>query len=851
MIATTKKHHKNKIADFVDMLCVDANQKLDKKNRSAFGQYMTPAPISQFMASLFKNFNKDIKLLDAGAGLGSLTASFIERIVSKNNHPNKIKSTLYEIDPLLNSYLKTTISKCKALCLGSNIEFSSKVIKNDFIKAGSGLLCPAHMKNKMNVKYSHAILNPPYKKILSSSDHRKWLRKIGIETSNLYTAFLSVAIMMLQEEGEIVAIIPRSFCNGQYFKPFREFLLREVAFKHIHVFESRTNAFKEDAVLQENIIFHAIKGAKKDKVLITSTSTADFKIASKWKPGASKLKYITEDMTQRVVSYDCIMKPNDPEHFIHIPTSEREQCVVARMSTFNNTLDELGLGIATGPIVDFRLKKDLRTNMELGTAPLLYPVHFKNNNLKWPTNSKKPNAIRISKISKKWLRPNKGHYIVIKRFTSKEEKRRIVATVYDSSLPGNLVGFDNKLNFFHKNQKGFSSDIAHGLAVYLNSTLLDLYFRQFNGNTQVNATDLRNILYPDIKILKKFGRAIKKQIPEQKEIDSLIDNVVEKTIGKVQMNPVTIKEKIDGAINILKAFGLPRAQQNERSALTLLSLLALQPEENWIDAKQPLMGITPIMDFSRQSYGKEYAPNTRETFRRQTMHQFVDAGIAIYNPDQPNRPVNSPKACYQVSPAAFEVIICYETKKWEQSLGSFLKQNKTLSQKYAKERNMKMIPVEVAEGKEINLTPGSHSKLIKDIITEFAPRFAPGSEVIYVGDTGDKVGYFQLKKLKELGVTINKHGKMPDVVLYFKEKEWLLLIESVTSHGPVDGKRQRELRTLFSKAKPGLVYVTAFPSRTIMKEYLPDISWETEVWVAEAPTHLIHFNGIRFLGPYK
>ena len=162
-----------------------------------------------------------------------------------------------------------------------------------------------------------------------------------------------------------------------------------------------------------------------------------------------------------------------------------------------------------------------------------------------------------------------------------------------------------------------------------------------------------------------------------------------------------------------------------------------------------------------------------------------------------------------------------------------------------------MIPVQVAKGQEINLTPGAHSELIKAVITEFAPRFAPAAEIIYVGDTGDKIGYFQKQCLAELGVSVDQHGKMPDVALYFGKRDWLLLVESVTSHGPVDAKRHNELGELFSEATPGLVYVTAFPNRGVMARYLGEISWETEVWCADAPTHLIHFNGERFLGPYE
>lgn len=306
---------------------------------------------------------------------------------------------------------------------------------------------------------------------------------------------------------------------------------------------------------------------------------------------------------------------------------------------------------------------------------------------------------------------------------------------------------------------------------------------------------------------------------------------------------------IKSALQILDALGLPRQQRNERSALCLLALLNLTPEKTWAQAENPLIGITPMMDFSRKQYNKDYAPNTRETFRRQTIHQFVQAGIALYNPDRPDRPVNSPKAVYQISPETLELLKTFGTKKWETSLKNYLSTNKTLSQIYAKERVQKLIPVRIAPGKEIKISPGEHSELIKAIVEDFAPRFAPGAVLVYVGDTGEKWGYFD-KKFK-LGVTVDSHGKMPDVVLYYPEKDWLLLVESVTSHGPVNAKRHEELARLFAGATAGLVYVTAFPSRTVMTRYLAEIAWETEVWVADAPWHLIHFNGPRFLGPYR
>jgi len=308
--------------------------------------------------------------------------------------------------------------------------------------------------------------------------------------------------------------------------------------------------------------------------------------------------------------------------------------------------------------------------------------------------------------------------------------------------------------------------------------------------------------------------------------------------------------KVTESGTILAALGMPKEQQNKRSALTLLSLVNLYPNGKWTDIERPMLGVTPIMSWCKEVYGEEYAPNSRETFRRFTLHQFVQGGLCLYNPDELSRPVNSPKACYQITDELFQILKKYGTKEWDNLLLLWLGNRETLVSKYAMAREMNMIPLKLDDGSEIKLSPGIHSQLIVDIVQEFGPRFAAGAEVIYLGDTGAKEDFFKEERLKELGVVVDKKGKLPDVVLYYEAKDWLLLIESVTSHGPVDGKRYSELAGLFASAKSGLVYVTAFPDRQTMTKYIPAISWETEVWVADAPSHMIHFNGDRFLGPH-
>ncbi len=826
----------NSIVDEVDLFRFRINNELESKNKSALGQYFTPAPICRFMASLFDSIPSKSYLLDPGCGTGGLTSAFIEEAINRNEIVD-IEADLYDIEPKVKPY----ITEVKNLCSKSaKINF----IEDDFILNFDTILNESFFNSISVEKYSHAILNPPYKKIATKSNHRICLRKAGVEIVNIYAGFVALSILQLRKGGELVAIIPRSFCNGLYYEPFRKFILNRTAIKHIHIFESRTDAFSDEDVLQENIIVHLVKGEKQKDVTITSSPTSDFHI------DPITNTYSATDMTIRSVPISSIVNQHDRNLFIHIAANNRDQAIIDKLSIFTSTLDDLNIEVSTGPVVDFRLKNDLRENYEDGLAPLLYPIHFKNG-FKWPQKTKKPNAINISKKSRKWLWDNTGYFVITKRFSSKEENRRIVASIYDGTLPGRFIGFENKLNVFHHKKKAIEKELALGLMIFLNCTLVDKYYRLFGGHTQVNATDLRAIKYPDFETLIRLGKKVDSPSLSQKEIDDLIEKEIIKMTGNDNNNPIEMQNKIDQALQILIDVGMPRAQQNERSALTLLALLNLTPQKQWSDAESPMIGVTPIMDWCLNEYGKEYAPNTRETFRRQTLHQFVDGGVCLYNPDKPDRPVNSPKACYQITPELLKIIKHYGTTNWTPYLNRWLKKRKTLVQKYAKSRDMAMIPLTLDTGEEILLSPGDHSQLICDIVNEFGQRFVPGAEVIYLGDTGAKEEFFNKEKLEELGVTVNRKGKLPDVVLYWQNKDWLLLIESVTSHGPVDSKRHSELSELFKNAKPGLVYVTAFPNRSIMAKYLTDISWETEVWTADTPTHLIHFNGDRFLGPHN
>ncbi len=309
--------------------------------------------------------------------------------------------------------------------------------------------------------------------------------------------------------------------------------------------------------------------------------------------------------------------------------------------------------------------------------------------------------------------------------------------------------------------------------------------------------------------------------------------------------------KLEQALQILKDLRLPSAQINERSALCLLALTDIQPDSDWKDAKQRLIGVTPIMEFVKEKYNKLYAPNSRETFRRFTLHQFVEAGIVEYNPDDLSRLTNSPKAVYHISSRILEIVKEFGNKEYQNLLNIFFQNQQGLLDKYAMARYEHRVPIFIDQSISFTLSPGEHSNLIKKIIFDLAALFLPGSRLVYIGDTESKWGYCDKNLCEKLGIQYETHGKMPDVILYLEDKKWLCLIEAVTSHGSIDSKRFIELEELFGKNYYELVFITAFPDKKILNKYIKDIAWETEVWLADHPTHMIHFNGDKFIGPYQ
>lgn len=308
--------------------------------------------------------------------------------------------------------------------------------------------------------------------------------------------------------------------------------------------------------------------------------------------------------------------------------------------------------------------------------------------------------------------------------------------------------------------------------------------------------------------------------------------------------------KIEDAKEILKDLELPKAQQNEMSALTLLALCNLKEKDKWNSTKKISVTVTKgIMSFIKENYNKEYAPNTRETFRRNVLHQFVHAGIIDYNPDNPKLAVNSPKAHYSLTDEAINIIRLYKTKDWQKSISFFIKNKNSIYKKYLQNRELKTIPLKLSKELSFKLSAGKHNELQAGIIKLFAPRFAKKGIVLYLGDTAKKYLHVEKELLNEFNIPINEHSKLPDVIIYDSNNKWLFLIEAVTSHGPISNKRKIELEQLLSDCNLGKIYVTAFLNFNDFKKYSSNIAWETEIWLMDTPDHLIHFNGDRFFGP--
>ena len=477
----------------------ECGESLDWRRRSELGQFFTPSDLSAFMASMFEVSDHPARLLDPGAGVGSLAAAVADRWRRDGGGPLDI--TAVETDPGIQEPLTQTMEDLRRLP-----EVTSAVVAGDFIEWGSDRLSGFGAVGAS--KFDLVIMNPPYRKIHSASLERRRLAGAGIEAPNLYAGFVALAAGLLEDGGQLVAITPRSFTNGPYFRKFRRLLLERIGLRRIHVFESRDVAFADSEVLQENVIIHGTRGEKpKDVVVSSSRSAAD-------------------EVKSRAVPYREVVRPDDPEAFIYITLDEASALCARNVQSLPCRMEDLELSVSTGPVVDFRVKDHLRHEFSSDTVPLVYPTHLRGGRVVWPkVNGSKPNALARNEEIESMLMPA-GSYVLLRRFSAKEERRRVMATVVSvEDLPGDAYAFENHLNVIHRCGRGLPESTARGLAAFLNTTIVDQFFRQFNGHTQVNATDIRSLRYPTISELDALGRAVKPGI-DQRRLDDLAKKLI-------------------------------------------------------------------------------------------------------------------------------------------------------------------------------------------------------------------------------------------------------------------------------------------------------------------------------------
>ncbi|WP_199335569.1 Eco57I restriction-modification methylase domain-containing protein [Streptomyces sp. GMR22] len=479
---------------------------IDAEQRSKLGQYFTPAPAAEFIASLARLGAADeIRVLDPGAGVGSLTAALVMRIL-RDRPGTRISVTACEVAPQLHGILEATLEDCvdTAREFGSHVEVN--LVRGDFIAWAT--------KDEGSLSedrglFDLVIMNPPYKKLAANSRERRAVAAACTETSNLYSAFMALGVRLLSPGGQLVAITPRSFANGPYFRQFRRYFLDHMHIDHVHVFEARNKVFADTDVLQENVIFSATRTNSPSRgPVIVSTSQS-----------------YSSEVRSRTVRYEDMVYPADPEYFIHISADEEDVELAAAHANLPATLPEISCQVSTGRVVDFRSKEHLRPDPTDGAVPLIYPIHMREGGIAWPaTRTKKNNAIMLNGDTRKMTFP-RGYYVIVKRLSSKEEKRRVVASVFDPvETPCERIGFENHVNVFHCGGEGITKDVARGLCLWLNSTILDRFIRRFSGHTQVNATDLRNLRYPSKCQLSAIGRDWPQgALPIQEKIDDLVE----------------------------------------------------------------------------------------------------------------------------------------------------------------------------------------------------------------------------------------------------------------------------------------------------------------------------------------
>lgn len=456
---------------------------------------MTDPKLARQVASWFRfNQDSDATLLDAGSGMGALSTAFA-RAWAASDSRRELAIDAFEIDETLHESLNAQLGELR------NKGIITTINGTDFITHGV-------KASQIGPKYTHAFLNPPYARIHSRSTQSQALKENGLPSTNLYSAFLGLTIRLMEPGGQIVAIVPRSFCNGIQFRILRRQILSETAIQRIHLIESRTSAFKRDGVIQENVIVLLERGATQGNVRVSFSSEAD----------------LTDSrIVERTI--DQIVFPDDDSLAFRLSAEEDPTPPLA----LGYTLSDLGVSVATGSVVDFRLHDYVTRNAAPDTVPLIHAHHIGKAQIQWPTDRPdKNNSIVRSNKTEGHLWAT-GNYVAVRRFSSKEQARRIVTNpVIDAheAFAGGLA-FENHVNVLHVDRQGFDPTLAWGLSAYLNSSIVDPYFRALSGSTQVNASDLKLLPYPSLETLRTIGsRVAPLATVEPTSIDSIVESCI-------------------------------------------------------------------------------------------------------------------------------------------------------------------------------------------------------------------------------------------------------------------------------------------------------------------------------------
>lgn len=826
--------------------------KRNGRTRKQLGQFLTPPAVARYMAKQLRPQHEGCRVLDPAIGSGVLACALVERVIEAG-YPTELVIEGYEVDASLCTVARQALTLATEKAAASGITIHTHIHQADFILAHAPVTQPSlfpdsnSIGQQANTTYDLIIANPPYFK-LNRDDPRVGAVVGQVKGhTNIYTLFMALAARLLTGDGRACFIVPRSFCSGAYFAAFRREFIKQTIPTAVHLFTSRQDNFEADDVLQENVIItFKRRGENEDRpeqIIVTASQSA---------------ARLNGDLVRRQVPMAHFLSRRNSALFFRLPTTELDEKIIETIDNWPGTLAQYGLAVSTGPVVAFRAKSFLREvdAVETGEAvPLLWLQNVGTQRVDWPvTRGKKPQAIATAGEAQPLLLVPAANYVLTRRFSAKEERRRLTAAPFlRDDFAYDRVGLENHLNYIYCKEGELEPNEAIGLSALLNSALVDRYFRISNGNTQVNATELRALPLPPLDVIQKIGENVAVAATMN---DDIIFAVLREQ-GCLAADFPTISEtrfsmgKIQEAQDILKTLGLPRPQQNEMAALTLLVLAQLSEETPWAQAQQQSLRIHDMLGEMQTRYGRQYAENTRETIRRQVIHQFIQAGLVLRNPDDPTLPTNSPRTHYALSEPMLNTIRAYGSGDWPEAAQVFLENQRALIETYRQQREQHKVPLILESGVEYHLSPGAHNELQALVIEEFGPRFAPGAKVLYVGDTANKTLHIDESGFQKLSIPIPSHDKLPDVVLYDEQRNWLYLIEAVTSHGPMSPKRQLELREMLGEGKADLIYVTAFPDFNTFKNFLLDIAWETEVWIADRPTHLIHFNGDRFLGPHS